>query len=147
MGMGMMMPGGAMGMNGMGNFQGYQQQPVQQQPQYQQPVQPVPVAQPVEEPLPAPEVDPNAWVCACGVTNTSKFCHNCGSQKPEPVVSDEWTCACGSINKGKFCPNCGTKKPEKKTLKCDKCGWVAQEGQITKFCPECGDPVTEVDFK
>ena len=142
MGMGMMMPGGAMGMNGMGNFQGYQQQPVQQ------PAAPVqPAVAPVVAPAPQmPSGD--SWTCACGHTNTGKFCMECGTAKPEPIADNSWTCACGTVNTGKFCHNCGSKKPEpKKSLHCDKCGWVAPEGTITKFCPNCGDPVTADDFQ
>jgi len=48
------------------------------------------------------------WKCKCGVTNTGKFCSECGSPKP----SEEWICSCGTKNKGKFCPECGSKRPE-----------------------------------
>ena len=143
MGMGMMMPGGAMGgpMAGMGNFQGYQQHPVQQ-------AQPVPTPTPVA-PTPAPAMPAgDTWTCSCGHVNTGKFCAECGSKQPEPQpAGDTWTCSCGHTTSGKFCPECGSKKPEpKKSLRCDKCGWVAPEGTVTKFCPNCGDPVTADDF-
>ena len=36
-----------------------------------------------------------------------------------------WTCSCGEQNLGQFCSKCGTKKPE------------------TKFCPECGEKLSE----
>ena len=66
-----------------------------------------------------------------------------GARAPQPTYQAQ-----PSATPTKFCPECGSKKPEpKKVLKCDKCGWVAEEGQITKFCPECGDPVTETDFE
>lgn len=146
MGMGMMMPGGVMSgpMTGMGNFQGYQQTPA---PQPQTPTQQIP------QPTVHPQTEPNItgiWTCPeCGKTNTTKFCSNCGAKQPVPEVDDSWYCPnCGTSCEGKFCPECGTKRPEKKkTLKCDKCGWVAEDGQVTKFCPNCGDPVNEADFE
>ncbi len=36
-----------------------------------------------------------------------------------------WACSCGEQNLGQFCSKCGTKKPE------------------TKFCPECGEKLSE----
>lgn len=92
-------------------------------------------------------VQAGAWVCSCGNSNTGKFCMNCGAKKPEETNDASWTCSCATENTGKFCPNCGSKKPEKpKKLRCDKCGWEAEEGVVTKFCPNCGDIVTEADF-
>lgn len=62
--------------------------------------------------------DAGAWICtACGVSNTSKFCHECGSPKPKPAL-----------------------------YRCDKCGWVPDDqSQPPKFCPECGDRFDEND--
>ena len=82
-------------------------------------------------PKPAPVV---GWDCACGCKNiTSKFCPECGSKKPEATT---WNCACGcqSIT-SKFCPECGSKKPEATTWDCPECG---NKGISAKFCPECG---------
>ena len=45
----------------------------------------------------------SGWTCACGASNTGKFCSECGAPKP----SAEWTCSCGAVNKGKFCSECG----------------------------------------
>ncbi|MCL2177438.1 MAG: hypothetical protein FWB72_05825 [Firmicutes bacterium] len=43
----------------------------------------------------------NTWACACGSTSTTKFCSECGKQKP--VCSN-----CGVAVKTKFCSECGT---------------------------------------
>lgn len=78
----------------------------------------------------------DSWTCTCGKANiTSKFCPECGSAKPAPVVG--WNCACGRMNiTSKFCPECGVKKPETpKTWDCT-CGC---KGITSKFCPECGN--------
>ena len=43
-----------------------------------------------------------AWVCLnCGKENTSKFCLECGAEKPY------WVCSCGRENSSKFCGECG----------------------------------------
>lgn len=139
MGMGMAMGGG-----GFGNFGQFQQQAPQQ------PVQPQPVAPVVHTATQviSSQNSKDTWICECGHTNTGKFCMECGS--PKPLKEDSiWVCHCGTENTGKFCMECGSKKPEpKKKLVCDKCGWTAPEGtEKVKFCPECGDIVTEVDYK
>ena len=85
---------------------------------------------------PAPQ-PANAWTCACGATNTGKFCSNCGQPKPQ---NDTWTCTCGATNTGKFCSNCGQPKPGDK--KCTSCGWQPAPGEtVGKFCPNCGNPL------
>lgn len=44
----------------------------------------------------------SSWICTnCGTQNTTKFCSECGAEKPI------WICACGKINNGKFCGACG----------------------------------------
>ena len=81
---------------------------------------------------PAPVV---GWDCTCGCKNiTSKFCPECGNKKPEITT---WECACGCKNiASKFCPECGSKKPEAATTwDCPECG---NKGISAKFCPECG---------
>ncbi len=51
--------------------------------------------------------------------------------------ANSWTCACGSTNTGKFCPECGQPKPEApKKRFCTNCGYELNPG--AKFCPECG---------
>jgi membrane protease subunit (stomatin/prohibitin family) len=100
-------------------------------------------AQKQETPVKAQEQ--NGWKCACGATNTGKFCVECGAKKPE----DGWMCACGAKNKGKFCPECGAKKPAGAPLyRCDKCGWEPSDPKNPpKFCPECGDVFNDSDIK
>lgn len=92
----------------------------------------------------------NAWKCACGTSNTGKFCLECGKPKPAPASAGGWTCTrCGAVNKGKFCAECGSPKPAGAPLyRCDKCGWVpADPHKPPKFCPECGDPFDENDIQ
>ena len=81
----------------------------------------------------APSAD--SWTCACGSTETGKFCSSCGAKKPE---IESWTCACGSVNTGNFCPECGTKKPSKAF--CPECGKEVTGG---RFCPSCGAKLTD----
>ena len=83
------------------------------------------------------------WTCECGTRNTGKFCSECG--KPEPK-NETWTCTCGKTNSGKFCAECGSAKPVAKAITCDKCGWQPTGPTSPKFCPECGDPITEADL-
>ena len=122
-------------MNGMGN-DGTMQTLYQMQ-QNQAAAQPAPA--------PAPQPAANGWKCACGATNTGKFCAECGSPKP---ADEGWTCSCGAVNKGKFCPECGSPKPAgAPQYKCDKCGWEPEKGATPpKFCPECGDRFDDGDI-
>ena len=128
MGMGMAQQAG--GMNAQSLFAMGQQQQAQQAAMQQ--------AQQAQQ-AQAPAAD--SWTCSCGTTNTSKFCQNCGAQKPAPAAANGWTCSCGTVNQGRFCQNCGSPKPAgAKVYKCDKCGWTpADPSNPPKFCPECGD--------
>ena len=49
------------------------------------------------------EATTEAWVCLnCGKENTTKFCLECGAERPF------WICSCGNINSSnKFCGECG----------------------------------------
>ncbi len=131
MGMGMAM-NAAGGLNASNLYAMGQQQQAQQGQQF--------------VPAQAPAAPVPGWVCACGTTNTGKFCSQCGSAKP---AEEGWTCSCGAVNKGKFCPNCGAKKPEGAPLyRCDKCGWEPEDPKNPpKFCPECGDIFDENDAR
>ena len=46
----------------------------------------------------------DTWTCACGATNTGKFCSECGKAKPSNTCPN-----CNHELEGnpKFCPNCG----------------------------------------
>lgn len=141
--MGMGMAGGMMGqpMDATMYQQQMQQNMMNQQAAQAAPQQAAPAAAPTQA---APE---NGWTCACGTTNTGKFCANCGQPKPEQPVG--WTCSCGAVNKGKFCAECGKPKPASEPLyKCDKCGWEPEDPKNPpKFCPECGDPFNDNDIQ
>ena len=97
--MGMNMGSGFMGQASQTNFAQMQMQNAQYQQamQYQQNAQ-----QNVQQQNMQPKI--NTWTCACGSTNTGKFCSECGT----PAPNQEWICACGNKNKGKFCSECGT---------------------------------------
>lgn len=95
----------------------------------------------------SPVSEGTEWKCACGSSNSGKFCTNCGAAKPETATG--WKCpSCGADNSGKFCMNCGTKKPEKiRGYRCDKCGWETTDIENPpKFCPQCGDKIEETDI-
>ncbi len=110
-------------------------------PQQQQMAQQQAAAAPTQA---TPAAPANGWKCACGATNSGKFCTECGEPKPS---EEGWKCACGAVNKGKFCPECGAKKPAGAPLyRCDKCGWQPEDPKNPpKFCPECGDIFDESD--
>ena len=98
--MGMNMGSGFMGQASQTNFAQMQMQNAQYQQmmQYQQNAQ----QQNVQQQNMQPKM--NTWTCACGSTNTGKFCSECGT----PAPNQEWICACGNKNTGKFCSECGT---------------------------------------
>ncbi|MCL2575262.1 MAG: SPFH domain-containing protein [Defluviitaleaceae bacterium] len=79
----------------------------------------------------SPSVDvAGGWACACGATNTGRFCADCGTAKP---VVENWTCTCGTTNAGRFCGECGSQRPENTDWTCN-CGAV----NTGRFCGECG---------
>jgi hypothetical protein len=55
------------------------------------------------------------WKCSCGVTNTGKFCTNCGKAKDAGICKCPkcgWT---SSSSRPKFCPECGTSLSEEES--------------------------------
>lgn len=81
----------------------------------------------------------SAWNCACGKSCiTTKFCPECGSQKPVDVINGLWNCTCGQVGiNTNFCPNCGARKPvNNATWNCTNCG---QTDITSNFCPNCGN--------
>lgn len=150
--MGMGMVQNSMGTDAQSLFAMGQQQRMQQQNEAQQlaPQEQRSVAQagqPGQNNAAVSNEVSNGWVCECGISNTGKFCVECGKPKPQPVQG--WVCSCGTVNKGKFCMECGAKKPAEAPLyKCDKCGWEPEDPKNPpKFCPECGDPFDDNDIQ
>jgi len=134
---------GAVGGGGLGQMQQqYRPQPTQQA----QPIGNQGYVGGAATPV-APASPTNTWTCSCGTVNDGNFCKSCGTKKPEPVVEETWTCSCGTVNNGNFCKNCGSKRPEPhKHFRCDKCGWEGEAEDDLRFCPNCGDPVTDADL-
>lgn len=80
----------------------------------------------------------DSWDCPnCGTKGiTSKFCPECGIQRPTAEIM--WKCPnCGTKGiTSKFCPECGSPRPaEKIGWDCPNCG---TKNITSKFCPECG---------
>ena len=150
MGMGMVqnsMGTDAQSLFAMGQQQRMQQQNVAQQLAAQEQRSVAQAVQPGQNNAAVSNEVSNGWVCECGISNTGKFCVECGKPKPQPVQG--WVCSCGTVNKGKFCMECGAKKPAEAPLyKCDKCGWEPEDPKNPpKFCPECGDPFDDNDIQ
>lgn len=134
--MGMGMVQNSMGTDAQSLFAMGQQQRMQQQNQAQQLAEQeqrsvAQAGQPGQNNAAVSNEVSNGWVCECGISNTGKFCVECGKPKPQPVQG--WVCSCGTVNKGKFCMECGAKKPAEAPLyKCDKCGWEPEDPKIRR---------------
>ena len=63
----------------------------------------------------------------------------------ESMKGTAWQCLCGAINQSKFCQECGKEKPHTSLYRCNKCGWQPENDKVPKFCPECGDAFDERD--
>ena len=57
--------------------------------------------------------------------------------------SNEWVCPdCGTPNSSKFCSECGTAKPQV-SITCSVCGFIPPDPSAPpKFCPDCGNKFT-----
>ncbi len=113
--------GMGIGMNAAGNFMGTASQTNAQQMAQQQAAQ--------QE---SARKNATGWTCACGHTNTGKFCSNCGEKNPE---NNTWVCSCGAVNNGKFCTECGAARTSGE-WECPRCGEKNAAGD--KFCGTCG---------
>ena len=96
---------------------------------------------------PAAPAASGQWVCqSCGSQNTGKFCSGCGN--PRPVQQTGWKCFCGTSNTGRFCNECGTTRFEPRQIWCSECSWtIEEEGQVPKFCPNCGKKFNNDDIR
>ena len=98
---------------------------------------------------PATPAASEQWVCpSCGSQNTGKFCSGCGNPRPIPVRQSGWKCFCGAVNTGRFCNECGTTRFEPRQIWCSECSWtIEEEGQVPKFCPNCGRKFDNDDIR
>ena len=98
---------------------------------------------------PATPAASEQWVCpGCGSQNTGKFCSGCGNPRPVPVRQSGWKCFCGAVNTGRFCNECGTTRFEPRQIWCSECSWtIEEEGQVPKFCPNCGRKFDNDDIR
>ncbi len=81
---------------------------------------------------------------AAPCSNTYNAQSQPAAAQPQSNASGTWQCACGASNSGKFCQSCGNPKPENKPRFCGNCGWKAPDpNNIPKFCPECGKPIVQ----
>ena len=98
---------------------------------------------------PAAPAASGQWVCqSCGSQNTGKFCAGCGNPRPAAVQQSGWKCFCGTTNTGRFCNECGTTRFEPRQIWCSECSWtIEEEGQVPKFCPNCGRKFNNDDIR
>jgi NADH pyrophosphatase NudC (nudix superfamily) len=72
-----------------------------------------PDVRPLPQTQPQNQANAVSWVCACGVTNTGKFCGGCGKPAPAELICPQcrWVRPPESSNL-KFCGNCGARLEE-----------------------------------
>ena len=80
--------------------------------------------------------NPNMMQGQAGMQNPNMMQGQAGMQ------NGSWVCSCGMTNTGKFCQNCGSPQPAARRLRCSNCGWEPTEPtHLPKFCPQCGSPL------
>jgi membrane protease subunit (stomatin/prohibitin family) len=94
--------------------------------------------QPQQHPQPQPGVAPTNTIacpsCNARVSESAKFCPECGKPTAPPKVKCI-KCSFEMNQNMKFCPECGS--PQNTEIICKKCGQKVPSG--SKFCPECGE--------
>ena len=80
--------------------------------------------------------NPNMMQGQAGMQNPNMMQGQTGMQ------NGSWVCSCGMTNTGRFCQNCGSPQPAARRLRCSNCGWEPTDPtHLPKFCPQCGSPL------
>lgn len=76
------------------------------------------------------------WLTKDGVECSEKDVFYTQQSQQSEQVQRAWVCpGCKTENTGKFCTECGSLPP----ASCEKCGWRSADGNISAYCPECGE--------
>ena len=79
--------------------------------------------------------NPNMMQGQAGMQNPNMMQGQAGMQ------NGSWVCSCGMTNTGRFCQNCGSPQPAARRFRCNNCGWEPTDPtHLPKFCPQCGSP-------